>query len=201
MKWYTNNLTELEYLNPGMPFLFRTTQNAMPAVTTELDWTMQDTCRFMIQSGRFRDENGTISEARIEAAKAFLATDLPAMRNARFAYRGFDPESPVLDEENPNWKEDPNIVKAVEPYLAMKSAMEEQMAIFQSGPNAEWHQAERAIVMCQRIDLWCAGPDEVERAVVHLYKLGRALNDLEAELPPFILDYYPGQDDFLNRST
>ena len=36
---------------------------------------VQDVLKFMLQTGRFRDSNGTISEAREEAAKAFLAND------------------------------------------------------------------------------------------------------------------------------
>merc|ERR1712226_327081 len=151
----------------------------------------------MGQSGRFRDTNGTISESRVEAAKAFLATDWNKMRLERFASPGFDPEKPYLDEEQPEWRDDPKIMKDLDVYLSMKKAMEEQMEIFQSGPDGEWHKAERAIMMCSRVDLWCAGPEEVERAVVHLYKLGRSLNSYDADLPPFIQDFWPGQDDFL----
>ena len=82
----------------------RTVENAMPAVTTELDWTVQDLLRFMIQTGRFRDSNGTISEARVEAAKAYLATDWDKMAIERWKAPGFDPERPFLEQEEPDWR-------------------------------------------------------------------------------------------------
>mmetsp|Transcript_8238 Transcript_8238/g.10787 ORF Transcript_8238/g.10787 Transcript_8238/m.10787 type:complete len:227 (-) Transcript_8238:82-762(-) len=197
MTWYTEQLPVLEYLNPNMELFMRTTYNGMPAVTTELDWTTQHVLKYMLQTGRFRDPNGTISEAREEAAKAYLAIDWNEVVIQRFKSPGFDPEKPYLDVDYPEWKDDPKIQKDLATYFAMKNSMEEQVSVFESGPNGEWHRAERAITMCQRVDLWCAGPKEVERAVVHLYKLGRSLNSLDADLPPFILDFHPGQDDML----
>ncbi|KAL7568698.1 hypothetical protein ACA910_021693 [Epithemia clementina (nom. ined.)] len=197
MKWYTSNYDLITNLNPNMPFTMRTTENAAPAVVTELDWTIQDLLRFMIQTGRFRDMNGTISEARVEAAKAFLATDWDKMTIERFKSPGFDPEFPFIDEDKPEWRDDPQKQKDLGVYLSMKEQMKQQMDTFQSGPDDEWLKAESALLMCQRVDLWCAGSKEVERAVVHLIKLGRALNNLEAELPPFITDFYPGVDDMV----
>lgn len=194
-KWYTDNLQTLEYLNPEMELYMRTTKNALPAVTTELAWTVQDVLKFMLQTGRFRDTNGTISQEREEAAKAFLANDWDEMLIQRFKSPGFDPEMPDVDEEKPGWKDDAKIQADLEKYFAMKKVVTEQEEIFKSGPDHEFHKAERALTMCQRVDLWCAGPKEVEQAVIHLYKLSRAVNSLEPELPPFILDYYPGQDD------
>ena len=177
--------------------MMRTTDNAVPAVVTELDWTVQDVLRFMIQTGRFRELNGTISEARVDAAKAFLATDWDKMTVERFKSPGFDPEYPHLDETEPEWRDDPKKNKDLEVYLTMKEQMKEQMETFQSGPDDEWTKAENALLMCQRVDLWCAGTKEVERAVVHLYKLGRSLNNQEAELPDFITDFFPGVDDMV----
>lgn len=173
----------------------RTTENAMPAVTTELEWTVNDVLRFMIQSGRFRDTNGTIAENRVEAAKAYLATDWDEMAKLRWKSPGFDPERPCLDEEQPGWKDDPKIKSDLAPYFAMKGAMKEQEEIVKSGPSDEYTRAENALLMCQRVDLWCAGPAEVERAVQHLYKLGRARNEREVEFPSFITDFFPGADD------
>mmetsp|Transcript_29351 Transcript_29351/g.80616 ORF Transcript_29351/g.80616 Transcript_29351/m.80616 type:complete len:228 (+) Transcript_29351:70-753(+) len=198
MTWYTKNLQKLEYLNPNMFLPMRTTKNAYPAITTELDWTVNHVLKYMIQTNKFRDANGSIANDRVEAAKDFLATDWEEMRLRRFDSPGFDPEKPYVDEDMPGWKEDPKIMKDLEVYMAMRSAADEQMAIFQGGPDNEFEKAELALTMCQRVDLWCAGEKEVERAVVHLYKLGRALNDLEGDLPPYIIDFYPGQDDFLD---
>jgi len=178
-----------------MPLIIRTVDNAMPAVTTELEWTGQDLLKFMIQEGKFRDANGTVSEARVEAAKAYMKTDWEKLIVERFQIPGFDPEKPFLDDEKPGWREDPEIQNGLANYFSMKGAMEEQMNVFKSGPNDEYTRAENALLMCQRVDLWCAGPKEVERAVVHLYKLGRVLNKREVDYPLFISEFHPGADD------
>ena len=167
----------------------------MPAVTTELEWTVDHLLKFMIQEGKFRDANGTISEARVEAAKAYLNTDWEKMVVERFQIPGFDPERPFLEKEKPGWREDPEIKAKLGNYLAMKDATEEQMKVIQSGPNDEYERAKNALLMGQRVDLWCAGPKEVERAVVHLYKLGRSLNEREVDFPLFISEFYPGAAD------
>ena len=193
--WYTENYQTIKYLNPNMPFMLRTAANAMPAVTTELEWTMHDLLRFMIQTGRFRDLNGTISEARVEAAKAFLAIDLQKMQEERFCVPGFDPERPSLEQEEPEWKEKAEYTEPLSGYLSMKRHMQEQMDTFQSGPNNEWTRGQNALLMCQRVDLWCAGEKEVEQAVIHLYKLGRMCNEREVDMPTFIAEFYPGVDD------
>jgi len=97
--YYCDNYEELKLLNPGFPLMMRTVENAMPAVTTELEWTVQDLLRFMIQTGRFRDVDGTISQARVEAAQAYLATDWDKLTAERFKSPGFDPERPYLDKD------------------------------------------------------------------------------------------------------
>jgi hypothetical protein len=175
--------------------MMRTVENAMPAVTTELQWTVQDLLRFMIQTGRFRDPNGTISDARVEAAKAYLTTDFDKLQIERFRSPGFDPERPYLDEEEPEWKDNKQINSDLGVYFGLKNNMKEQMDVIKSGANDEYHRAENALLMCQRVDLWCAGPKEVERAVQHLYKLGRKVNEREVEFPTFISEFYPGVDD------
>ena len=175
--------------------MIRTVENAMPAVTTELEWTVQDLLRFMIQTGRFRDTNGTISEARVEAAKAYLATDWDKLAVERWQSPGFDPERPDLDEADPEWKENPKIKSDLATYFSMKDAMKEQMDVIKSGPGDEYTRAENALLMCQRVDLWCAGPKEVERGVAHLYKLGKKLNEREVDFPSFIAEFHPGVDD------
>lgn len=164
----------------------------MPAVTTELDWTMDHLLRFMIQTGRFRNSNGSIADDRVDAAKAYLKTDWEAFAKSRLAYPGFDPERPNID---PNWKEDSAITSSLSTYLAMKEDMDAQMEVIQSGPNQEYTRAVNALLMAQRVDLWCAGEKEVELAVQHLYKLGRLLNERETFFPTFVKEFYPGAED------
>jgi hypothetical protein len=199
-QFYSRNYAELKLLNPNMPLLMRTTDNAMPAVTTELEWTTNHVLRFMIQTGRFRNANGTLAEDRIEAAKAYLATDWDTMAKLRWKAPGFDPERPGLSDEQPDWRDNPVYRTDLAPYLAMKDAVTEQEAIVKNGgggpdTHEEYTRAENALLMCQRVDLWCAGPLEVERAVQHLYKLGRVCNEREVEFPDFITEFVPGSDD------
>ena len=65
-KWYKDNYDELKVLNPTMPLMFRTAENAMPAVTTELDFQTDDLLKFMIQTGKFQNENGTVADDRVD---------------------------------------------------------------------------------------------------------------------------------------
>jgi len=173
----------------------RGSENCFPAVTTELDFTTDDLLKFMIQTGKFQDENGTKSEARIEAAKAYLQTDWSLIRRERWSSPGFDPERPFLDEEQPEWRSDSKIAADLALYLSLKDAADEQMSVIKSGPNNEYTRAENALLMCQRVDLWCAGEREVESAVQHLLKLGQRFNDLEPENPEYITEFYPGASD------
>lgn len=175
--------------------LLRTVENAMPAITTELEWTIQDLLKFMIQNGKFVDINGTISEARVDAAQEFLKFDWHQYEIERFRSKNFDPERPQLDILQPEWKNNIQIQTDLAVYLSMKAHLEEIKNIIKSGPNDEYRKAENSLLMCQRVDLWCAGPKEVERAVIHLYKLGRALNEREVDMPMYIADFIPGVDD------
>mmetsp|Transcript_32740 Transcript_32740/g.79572 ORF Transcript_32740/g.79572 Transcript_32740/m.79572 type:complete len:225 (-) Transcript_32740:412-1086(-) len=193
--WYLKNYDELKHLNPNFPLLMRTAENCMPAVTTELEWTTDHLLRFMIQTGKFRNPNGTIAEDRVEAAKAYLATDWDKFYQSRLKHPGFDPEQPSLVKTNPDWKDDFSIRGDMEEYLLMKEAMDEQMSVVQGGPDKEFTRAQNALLMAQRVDLWCAGEKEVELAVQHLYKLGRLLNDRETFFPKFITEFYPGAPD------
>lgn len=190
-----HNYDELKMLNPNMALMIRTCDNAMPAVTAELEWTVQDVIRFMLQTGKFRDADGALSQSRIEAAHDYLATDWTQLIAERYNSPGFDPEGPDLDETMPDWKDDPQIQHDLAKYFAMKKNAAEQLAHLKSGPNKEYWRAENAILMCQRVDLWCAGPKEVERAVQHLYKLGRMLNERETILPDYIVEFAPGRED------
>lgn len=198
MQFYKENYVELKQLNPAMPLLLRTAKNAMPAITTEITFTTNDLLRYMIDTKRFVDENGTVSEARVEAAKAYLKTDWVTIRRERWSSPGFDPERPFLDKSNPNWRDDPKVAKDLELFLQLKDAAEEQMDVVKSGPNDEYTRAENSLLMCQRVDLWCAGKSEVEAALKHLLSLGRKFNNLEPEFPEYITEFYPGADDFEN---
>ncbi|KAG7358940.1 hypothetical protein IV203_015529 [Nitzschia inconspicua] len=193
--YYLKNYDELKHLNPNFPLLMRTAENCMPAVTTELEWTTNHLLQFMIQTGRFRNPNGTIAEDRVEAAKAYLATDWNKFHASRLKHPGFDPERPNAELSYPNWKEDPSIRSDMQDYLAMKEDMVEQMKVIQSGPDKEYTRGVNALLMAQRVDLWCAGEKEVELAVQHLYKLGRLLNERETFFPKYIKEFYPGVED------
>jgi hypothetical protein len=175
--------------------MLRTTENAMPTVTTQLQWTTDHLLKFMLQAQRFRDANGTVASDRVEAAKAYLATDWDQLALLRWKKANFDPERPGLDEDTPGWRDDPDVQDKLGPYLAMKTTVADQVKTYKGGPNDEYTRAENALLMCQRVDLWCAGPLEVERAVQHLYKLGRVVNELEVEFPDYIVDFVPGADD------
>ena len=193
--WYNNNHEELKLLNANFPMLLRTADNAMPAVTTELDFTTDDLLKFMIQTGKFRDENGTIAQDRVEAAKAYLKTDWAVLRRERWSSPGFDPEHPLIDKQDPDWRSNPKIASDLALYLELKDAVDEQVKVFKSGPNDEYTRSENSLLMCQRVDLWCAGEKEVENAVQHLYMLGRRFNAIEPEMPDYITEFYPGASD------
>jgi hypothetical protein len=178
-----------------MPLMMRTGENCFPAITTELDFSLDDLLKFMIQTDRFRNSNGTLASDRLEAAQAYLRTDWKTIRQERWASPGFDPQRPFLDEDRPDWREDPQISKDLALFLELKDAAEEQIAVVRSGPDKEFERAENALLMCQRVDLWCAGEAEVERAVQHLFMLGKRYNSLEPEFPDFIQEYYPGNSE------
>jgi hypothetical protein len=194
-EYFLKNYAEFKHLNPNMPLLMRSSDNCMPAITTELDWTTDHLLRFMVQTGRFRNANGTIADDRVEAAKAYMATDMAAFQASRLGHPGFDPERPNIDKISPNWREDAAITSNLSTYLAMKDDMEEQMSTFQGGPDKEYIRGSNALLMAQRVDLWCAGEKEVELAVQHLYKLGKLLNERETFFPSYIKDFHPGAED------
>jgi len=191
-EFYERNYTELKALNPVMPILLRSGDNCMPAVTTELDFKTEDVVKYMLQKGLFNGD-----KARIEAAKAYLKTDWKTIRYERWACPGFDPEKPYLEEDNPEWKTDKSITSKLGKYIDLKSAAEEQLETLKSGPNQEFERAKNSLIMCQRIDLWCAGPKEVEAAVRHLGELGRRVNNFVPDTPEYITEWYPGNEDFV----
>ena len=195
--WYLKNHNELKHLNPNFPLLMRTAENCMPAVTTELEWTTDHLLQFMIQTGRFRNTNGTIADDRVEAAQDYIATDWESFAQARLAHKGFDPEQPSVKSSasGDNWRDDATLESNLSEYTSMKDTMHAQMAIIGSGPNKEYTRGTNALLMAQRVDLWCAGEKEVELAVQHLYKLGRLLNEREAVFPKHIKEFYPGVED------
>jgi hypothetical protein len=196
--WYTKNYQEIKMLNPNLPFGLRTTENAMPAVATDLDFTTTDLVKYMLQKNLFVNSNGTIAPDRIEAAKEWLKTDWSLLRRERWASPGFDPCKPFLDDENPDWRQDPKISNDLSLYLAAQDAVDAQEKTMMSGPNKEWERAQNSLLMLQRVDLWCAGEAEVERALQHLLALGKRVNEYEPDFPEYIEDYFPGAPDFQN---
>jgi hypothetical protein len=194
-QFYGKYYDEMKLLNPEFSLLLRTTENAMPAITTELEFTTNHVLQFMIQTGRFRNINGTIASHRVDAALEYMKFDWDLFLKERFSIPNFDPEHPAVDVVDPGWRTNEQIQKQIANYMSMKKHQEELMDIIKAGPNNEYERSENALLMCQRVDLWCAGPKEVEQAVIHLYKLGRALNEREVELPSFIADFIPGTDD------
>jgi len=202
IKWFTNNYDTLHKLNPTLPLLLRTTNNAMPAITTELDFTTNDLLKYMIQTNKFRNEDGSPSIERIEAAKKYLTSiDWKALAYERFASPGFDPEHPFIEDVDPDWKLDPVKSSDLKKYIEMKEEVDYLTEVIKSGPNEEYTRAENSLLMCQRVDLWCAGEDEVESAVRHLYMLGRRFNGVDGEWkgevkPDYITEFYPGASDF-----
>lgn len=190
--WYKSNYQTVKALNPTMPLLLRTTENALPAITTELDFTTDDLLKYMIQTSKF----GSLD--RVEAAQDYLQTDWAALRQERWSHPGFDPEHPLIDENDPDWRLDPNKRRDLKLYMELKDAADEQMKVIMSGPDKEYTRAENALLMCQRVDLWCAGEKEVESAVKHLYMLGKRFNnvDVRKDENEFVTEFYPGASDF-----
>ena len=201
--WFQNNYDLVKKLNPNLPLLLRTTPNAMPAITTELRFTTDDLLRYMIQNNKFQNEDGSLATDRIEAATNYLNDiDWNALRYERFASPGFDPEHPFIDEVDPDWKLDPVKSHDLKNYIEIKDNVDSLLGIIKSGPNDEYRRAENSLLMCQRVDLWCAGEDEVESAVRHLYMLGKRFNGVEESQwkhetkPEFITEFYHGASDF-----
>ena len=191
-QFFKQNYEELKMLNPDFPILMRTTENAMPAITTEIDFTEGDVLQYMLQTGKFRNPDGTLSQERIQAAKDYMATDWDAMEAARWNSPGFDPERPFLGNE---WRDDPQKKQELSEYIKLKDKADALFSIVTSGPEKEYKRAYNSLLMMQRVDLWCAGPKEVEAAVQHLLKLGQRFNKLEPDYPEFITEFYPGVED------
>lgn len=181
-------------LNPTMPLLLRCSDNAMPAITTELSFTNSHLLRYMLQTNKFQ------SEERATAAHkflGFLADD--ALKKeyevSRWNSPGFDPMRPFLEDEHPDWREDPKIGSDLKRYIEIHDMLEDAWNILSSGPDNEFRKAENALLMCQRVDLWCAGEIEVEHALKHLLNLGKDCNDLVPDPPEYITEFYPGARD------
>jgi len=192
--WFDKNYHELKMLNPTMPLLLRCADNAMPAITTELDFNTTHLLKYMLQNNKFQ------SQERSDAAQKFLGylSDTSLKKEyatERWNSPGFDPQYPFNDEENPDWKTDPKISKDLSRYIEIHEELENTMNLIKSGPNDEWKRSENALLMCQRVDLWCAGEAEVEAAVKHLLNLGMECNNLEPDTPEYITEFHPGAAD------
>lgn len=196
IQFYEKNYAELKALNPCMELLLRTSYNASPAIVTDIDFTTKDLIQYAIQYGKFRNEDGTIATDRVSAAKAYLKTDWELLKRERYACKGFDPLKPFLEEDHPNWREDPDITKDLAVWLEAKDQVDHLEKVMKGGPNKEWERVNNELLMCQRVDLWCAGEAEVEMAVRHLMSLGRRFNNLEHDTQDYITNFYPGISEF-----
>ncbi len=181
-------------LNPKMPLLLRCSDNAMPAITTELSFTTSHLLKYMLQTNKFG------SEERADAARTFLGyledKDLEKeYQTSRWDSPGFDPMRPFLDEDRPGWRNDPKIATDLKRHLKIHDMMDNTYKVVASGPDNEFTRAENALLMCQRVDLWCAGEAEVEAALKHLLNLGKETNDLVPDVPEYVEEFYPGASD------
>jgi hypothetical protein len=200
LTWFNKNYDTLKRLNPTLPLLLRTTPNAMPAITTELQFTTNDLLSYMIQNNKFTNEDGTPSTERVEAATKYLNNiDWKQLAYERFASPGFDPEHPLIGDIDPDWKLDPIKSHDLKTYIDIKEEVDSLLEVIKSGPGDEYTRAENSLLMCQRVDLWCAGEDEVESAVRHLYLMGKRFNGVQGQndiKPDFITEFYHGASDF-----
>ena len=181
-------------LNPTMPLLLRCADNAMPAITTEVSFTTSHLLKYMLQKNKFKDEE------RANAAQKFLGyLSDPNLKKeyevSRWNSPGFDPMRPFLEEDQPDWKSDPKIGSDLKRYIEIHDELESTWKVITSGPDDEFTRAENALLMCQRVDLWCAGEGEVEAALKHLLNLGRECNDLVPDVPEYVTEFYPGASD------
>eukprot|EP00984_Skeletonema_dohrnii_P020128 scaffold9732_cov126-Skeletonema_dohrnii-CCMP3373.AAC.4 len=187
-------------LNPTMPLLLRCSDNAMPAITTQLSFTTSHLLNYMLQQNKFQNTDGSINEERTAAAKKFLGyLNDPQLKKeyevSRWNSPGFDPQRPFLEEDQPDWKTDPKISKDLSRYIEINDELDATWNTITSGPDNEFTRAENGLLMCQRVDLWCAGEAEVEAALKHLLNLGKECNDLEPDTPEYITEFYPGASD------
>lgn len=201
LSWFNKNYDTMKRLNPSLPILLRTTSNAMPAITTELQFTTNDLLAYMIQNNKFQNEDGSPAIERIDAAKKYLnGVDWKTLSYERFASPGFDPEHPYINDIDPDWKLDPVKSHDLKTYIGIKEEVQSLLETIKSGPDDEYQRSENSLLMCQRVDLWCAGEEEVESALRHLYLLGRRFNGVDQgkdEIKPeFITEFYPGASDF-----
>ena len=114
--WYQKNYEELKLLNSSMPLLICCSDNAMPAITTELNFTTSHLLKYMLQTNKFKDET------RVQAAKKMLGhiNDPDLKRDyerSRWNFPGFDPMQPFLEEENPTWRKDPKLGADLKRYI------------------------------------------------------------------------------------
>lgn len=192
--WYQKNYEELKLLNSSMPLLLRCSDNAMPAITTELNFTTSHLLKYMLQTNKFKDET------RVQAAKKMLKhiNDPDLKRDyetSRWNSPGFDPMQPFLEEENPTWRKDPKLGADLKRYIEIDDELNDTWKVVTSGPNDEFVRGENALLMCQRVDLWCAGENEVEAAMKHLLNLGKECNQLEPDTPEYVTEFYHGVSD------
>jgi len=162
-----------------------------PAVLTDFRFREKDVIEHLLSTE-------ALDPVGIAAAHGYLNTDYTTLMKYRFAYPGFDPEKPYLDEEQPDWRhENPERFAALEPYLEVRDKMKADMAVLRDGPT--WENAVNDVYQRQRVDLTPGcGPEEVTEAVRSLMAIGAegyGTDLIEYERPDCVMEYYPGVDD------
>jgi len=191
-EWITENYHEVKLLNPSFPILVRTGEDVEPAVLTDFRFRENDVVNQLLSTDALSHD-----PSRVAAAYGYLSADLDSLRKYRFAYPGFDPERPHLDEEEPDWRrENPERLDALMPYLEVRDKMKSDLALLKDGP--EWENAVKNVYDRQRVNLsrGC-GPEEVTEAIRSLMVIGAegyGTELIEYERPDCVADYYPGVD-------
>ena len=103
-----------------MSIMLRTTENAMPAITTEINFTTNHVLQYMIQNGKFRNVNGTLANERISAAIEYMNMNWEQYNTERFRIKNIDPEHPAIDILIPDFKTNIDIQNKLKTYFQMK---------------------------------------------------------------------------------
>jgi hypothetical protein len=179
-----------------MPIMMRTVENAMPAITTEIDFTTAHVLQFMLQTDRISPSSPLYNAATtyLQHAKKDYVKEVLTPRFT--AVPGLDLGRPVIEGVLPPVQSLPEVQDnpAAAAYLDHVQTMKDSLYLIQSAQDGQLYtEAENAVLMCQRVDLWCAGETEVEAALQHLLRLGKLCNDdRTVEIPTYITDYHPG---------
>jgi hypothetical protein len=96
----------------------------------------------------------------------------------------------------PDWKLDPKIRKDHGCYIKIQDKLESMWKVITSRLDNKYTHPKDALLMCQCVELCCAGEAEVEAkvkvALRHLLNLRKECNNLEPDLPEYITKFYQG---------